>query len=465
VLGGPLDPRAVFDAAVTAAWADEQVGLAAVLIEWALEAGADSPAAELLSNLVLRKLYDEKAEGDGQPAADPFDIRRLLPAVADASIADGQRPSLSLWRLGGIRRLRGSPMVSGRAYFSSWSGTWSEKLATAIAPLLVVVQVMRSAAPWPLKPAALGLAAPSQTDDQMATFFSEIANATEKLPSNQAFSALCRRLAGSDGLTDHGIARARKVVRVRCKLIARAIRRRHMDAILRAPIDQDRLDAIAKAAASCACAKETAGPPVSLFAAVERVPGNQPLRFGIRMTHSRGSLTRPLLEQPVSNETDWWAATMRDHLAATVCRHLLGRVGQPVAVESPEAWRDVVAEGIRRIRGAGGAPLLLYGRDWPGRWVRESELGEAILERLNRAEAHDWARVRTPFLDGVTIERLPVESPTFVVPADAFRPIVFGETDGRLVTVTFDETQRTLTAQGSFDLELGRLDLALVIEA
>lgn len=101
--------------------------------------------------------------------------------------------------------------------------------------------------------------------------------------------------------------------------------------------------------------------------------------------------------------------------------------------------------------------------------VRQSDLGAAILERLNLATARNGAKAHTPFLDAVRIARLPVLCPTLLVPDTLFRRVVFGTVDGRIVAVSFtpdaaDAGTGVLAATGSFDLEFERLDLALVIE-
>lgn len=467
--GWPVEPKAVFQAALTNAWIDKLRALAAVLIEWALEAGPDSPAVGLLDRLLRGAPADPaSAHGAADAHGHAFRATSVLRALCDLTRASNLRPSLGVVQIAGlsrIRRIREVPMVSGRIYMSSLSGSSVDLVASAYAPLLVVLAVRNPNEPWPTSPAALGLTSDSTTDADVAELFMRIAANSGAVPDD-----LLRRLAPSGTATDAKISRARKLVRVHCKLIVRAIRRHRAEVARIAPIDAERLAAIADAAESLAFAKDKAGPPVSLFAAVERVPGEQPLRFGIPMKHGRGSLTKPLLEQPVGNERDWWAQTMRDHVASAICGHLLGRAGQPVSAESPEAWCDVITKGILRIREADCTALLLCGSDYPGRWVCEGELGAAILERLNRTEARDWAKVRTPFLDAVEVVRLPITAPTFVVPATLFRRIVFGDVAGRIVSVDFtpdptDAGTGVLTAQGSFDLEFERLDLALVIKA
>jgi hypothetical protein len=466
--GWPIDPTAVFQAALTNAWTDELRALAVVLLEWASEAGPESVAAGLLDRLLRRTLTDPVSAQEAATAHEhAFRAESLLRALCDLLGPDSLRPNLDPIPLEGlprIRRLRAAPMVSGRTYFSRLRGPRDALIAAAYAPLLVVLAVRAPNERWPTTPEALCLASPSLADDQVARGLVAVAEAAGTVSDD-----LLRRLAPSGTATDEALRRARKAVRVRCKLIARALRRRLSSARRTAPIDPARLAAIADAAESRAFAKDTAGPPVSLFATVARTSGARPRRFGLRMQHRRGSLTTPLLEAPVGNETDWWAETMRDHVAEQVCDHLLIQAGQRVVADSPEAWRDAVAEGIRRIRAAGCTPLLLYGRDYPARWVRSSDLGAAILERLNVAAARDQAKAHTPFLDTVTIARLPVLRPTLLVPDTLFRRAVFGAVNGRIVSVSFtpdaaDAGTGVLAATGSFDLEFERLDLALVID-
>lgn len=471
--GWPVDPTAVFQAALANAWGDGCLALALTLSGWASEAGASSPAATLLASLVHRRFSDsakEKEEGAMLLGPDPFEPASLLRTVAtivaeSPGSQDGRSWALEkrLRRLGELAR---ASFVPDRVY--SGPGT-SDRLHDSWAQLAVCLLAVAlkpgHRGPWPTAPDALGLASPSPADDRVAEFFGKVAEATGTVSDD-----LLRRLAPSGAATEPEIARARKRVRVHCKQITRAIRRRRSATISTAPIDPDRLAAIASAAESRAFAKETAGPPVALFAAVEHVPGEQPIPVERQITdYSRGALTRPLLEQPVSNEAEWWAETFRRQLSAEIYRHVLRRAGQRVQADSPEAWRDTLLAGLARF-GTDGTPVLLWGRDWPGRWARECELGAAILERLNHAKPREWARVRTPFLDAARIEGLPGTGPTLVAPASFFRRIVFGKgADGHIVKVGFtsnpdDPAQGVLAARCTFDLELDRPDLALVIE-
>jgi hypothetical protein len=217
----PVDPLAVFHAAISNAWADEHVALAAVLIAWAMEAGADSPAAELLRRHIHRQSHDTTAGCDDQPEDDPFDITRVLRAIADATIKEEWRPNLSWDRFRRIRDLRDTAMVPGRVYGSSFSGTTSERLAAEISPLLVVLALRTPAQPWPKRPEELGLASPSLAFDGLAGFFTKVAAAVGAVSDD-----LLRRLAPSGTATDQDLRRARKVVLVRCRLIACALRRR-----------------------------------------------------------------------------------------------------------------------------------------------------------------------------------------------------------------------------------------------
>jgi hypothetical protein len=471
--GWPVDPTAVFQAALANAWGDGCLALALTLSGWASEAGASSPAATLLASLVHRR-FSDSAKGTEEGAMllgpDPFELASLLRTVAtivaeSPGSQDGRSWALEkrLRRLGELAR---ASFVPGRVY--SGPGT-SDRLHDSWAQLAVCLLAVAlkpgHRGPWPTAPDALGLASPSPADDRVAEFFGKVAEATGTVSDD-----LLRRLAPSGAATEPEIARARKRVRVHCKQITRAIRRRRSATISTAPIDPDRLAAIASAAESRAFAKETAGPLVALFAAVEHVPGEQPIPVERQITdYSRGALTRPLLEQPVSNEAEWWAETFRRQLSAEIYRHVLRRAGQRVQAHSPEAWRDTLLAGLARF-GTDGTPVLLWGRDWPGRWARECELGAAILERLNHAKPREWARVRTPFLDAARIERLPRTGPTLVAPASYFRRIVFGRgADGHIVKVGFtsnpdDPAQGVLAARCTFDLELDRPDLALVIE-
>ncbi len=470
----PIEPQALFQAAVWNAWSDECLAVALTLIGWTRQAAAHSPAAELARCLIHRRIFDERSTPRSDPlVVDPFDPRWLL-RTATGVVAETMR-SPQAWRrledrIERLHRPTEGRLVPGRVYSG---GGFSFRLVdetASFAPLLVAMALKHGqVGAWPTTPAALGLVDPSPSDEHVARFFDNVAETTEKL-SDPASLELLRGLARSRDITDERIATVRSdVVRV-CQTIARNLRDRRETGLREAEVDPHRLAAIANAAESHAFAKDVSGPPVSLFATVERMRGDQPLPFGVRMSHSRGSLTTPVLEQPVSNEAEWWAQTMRDHVAAIVCRHLIDRAGQHTQVESPETWRDTLIAWLDRIRVAGGIPVLLYGRDWPGRWARGDELGQAILERLNHTNPREWSRARTPFLDDVQIERLPVTGPTLVAPAFFFRRIVFGEgPDGRIVNADFtpstnDPTHGALTSRGTFDLELDRPDLALVIE-
>lgn len=259
--GWPVDPTAVFQAALTSAWIDKLRALAVVLLEWASEAGPESVAADLLDRLLRGTLTDAVSAQEAATAHEhAFRAASLLRALCDLLGPDTLRPSLDpipLEGLSRIRRLRAAPMISGRVYLSRLREPRDALIAAAYAPLLVVLAVRAQDARWPTTLEALGLASPSLADDQVARGLVAVAAAAGTVSDD-----LLRRLAPSGTATDEALRRARKAVRVRCKLIARALRRRLSSARRTAPIDPARLAAIADAAESRAFAKDTAGPPV-----------------------------------------------------------------------------------------------------------------------------------------------------------------------------------------------------------
>jgi hypothetical protein len=363
--------------------------------------------------------------------------------------------------------------VAGIVYGASFgypAKTWRQQLA-----LLMVALALTAAPnePMPKTPGAIGFGAGQAEDQPVAEFLEDLAAAAEGLAAEAPgddLLGLLRALAAKPELLGEEVASVSQGVGKACREIARGLREDRTAAIIAAPLDPARLAAIRDAAEELAFSRETAEPPVSLFGRVETVAGEQPVHFCVPVREQRARLTAPLFERPVANEAKWWRKTMRDCIALEVLRAVLSGAGDRTVAESPEAWRDaVVAWRARAHSSEDGPPVLLFGKDWP--WHDESDLAAAIAERLRGGRPGDVVLARTPFLDGFTIARSPLQSPTILAPAGLFRSLAFGTgPDGHVLAATFhpdeaDPATGVLTVSGSLSIDLDRPHRALVIEA
>lgn len=465
-------PEGIFSAAFRAKWRAECIDLLLVLSAWAYAAGPESPAAMLAAKLIRGQLSDPAQRGEpSTSSSDMLESRTFLQDIANGHSGGWQSTGpLNHDRLRRLQQLVATRSVAGVPYLTS-EGIPATTYRREIVTVLVVLSVRSPpGTQWPTHASAIGLPNANSSDADLAQFFEELAKETDTLDGDEVL-ALLRGLAADQNLDLKRIAAARKRVRIHSRLLARDLRRRRHVAIAQAPIDPTRLSAIAEAAESHAFDLVTAGPPVCLFTQVRRVSGTLPYPIELRMRHERGSLTIPLLQQPVGNEVSWWGETMRDHVAGAIMRELTRRAGARIIVESPEEWRDKLAAGLAGLGTPKAPPILVFGHDWPFRFDREDDLATAMFDRLAGTGHNEWTQVRTPFLDSVNIARVPVHGPTLVAPADMFKELRFQQSpDGRMVAVHFvpdtaKQTNGLLTATSGFELVLDRPERAFVIEA
>lgn len=139
------------------------------------------------------------------------------------------------------------------------------------------------------------------------------------------------------------------------------------------PIDPQRLDEIESAACEKGFNPKTGKFPLYLFDEILTTKEQLTSFTNRHDRHERGSLTNPLMDQPVSNEKSWWSSTISDYVAGVVLGDVL-RQSEKTQAFTPDGityW-----QAIANFMGNDKSShiLIVSGRGDP-EWLREWEWG------------------------------------------------------------------------------------------
>lgn len=127
-----------------------------------------------------------------------------------------------------------------------------------------------------------------------------------------------------------------------------------------AEIDPNRLREIARAASQEAFQPERSGFPIALFSEVDFT--NLHLeRFTLNATNqNKGEYTRPLMSDPVSNESSFWADAMKRQVAVVILSDVLRKSDfQTIIAPTAEAFWEALQRAEEALRSEGLKPILI----------------------------------------------------------------------------------------------------------
>jgi len=265
-----------------------------------------------------------------------------------------------------IKDMERPEMVSSRVY----SGFGADDLDSLMDQQLLVFAAVSNAA-W----TADGLG--RQVDIWMTTQYPSIAILQQKvaswlqrlnmpeLPSQPVLQIFASKARG-----EVNPAEAWSQVRQGLQSFQALLQARRNDALIAAPIDPERLTAIAVSASRRGFAREGAGFPVNIFQSIQFTaePANE---FTLTLQQVRkGELTAVEMDQRAINSQDWWERTMSDRVCAVAMADVLGqcRIVDQVTT-TPETYWAALKSGATRLRDRGETPILLVDNPTQPRWL------------------------------------------------------------------------------------------------
>lgn len=165
------------------------------------------------------------------------------------------------------------------------------------------------------------------------------------------------------------------------------------EAVRDAAISAARLHEVAEWSSRLAFSSENAGLPIWLFRDVTTSTSAQRERSLILKNMNKGEFTDPEFVQRAVNEGDWYAKTVRDHVAAGVMADVLHelRVADVVADTAASYWQELTRTADE-IHKASQRPVLLVENATIPKWIWDWTLTE-----------HDE---RAPRPEGLVLQRL-----------------------------------------------------------
>lgn len=366
----PVLPRDVYAGIFHNAWRDHIVTVAAVCIHWCFEFGAGGTAALAARMLLAGERYDKGASS--VRAAEPPSVTDILIAtlrIVGAGWPFSESYSSRFENLAErLDEVRQQPWVSMRVYSSNgglgFAKLYAEHALALMATLDTAVEVRVSD---PLR--RMLVDGDDETKRRREDYLRGLLEALPGLGRDACepiFEAIKR--PGYQIEYDAGLAIVRSLVQQ-----SLATLETHREQMIRqVAIDPARLRDIATAAAALGFSKENGAFPIHAFAVVETVPGEL-TTFTLRaLNQEKGAYTGPKMAQPVSNEKEWWSATMRDQVANVIWRDVLQATPfETLTGLSPEEFWNSVKHAASQIRAAGGDPILVISSSMEPAWLNE----------------------------------------------------------------------------------------------
>ena len=181
------------------------------------------------------------------------------------------------------------------------------------------------------------------------------------------------------------LERRREHVRALLSTLVKELTSHRDDRLRTAEIDPTRLDKIADMAAAAAFSKVSGAFPLPLFQAVEFTP-DLLQSFMLRdKDQERGLYTRPLMTQPVANETNFWRDVINEKVAEVVLYDMVQTAPKhEVRADTPETYWKVLRDEAAQIEQVGGTPILLVRNDIFPRWLSDWRWGRVFSRSAPR---------------------------------------------------------------------------------
>jgi len=367
---------AVFAACLNNLWVDTCCIAIYVLTVWSKDCKCDQSlpakiAADLISGRSLR--HGGHAVGGYKPYEG---INDLLMAIlrqyfADGHYRQGYRSRLDKY-VEQIAELSKSEMVSGRIY--SWSGADDldsvrdgQLLALLLAvpkdwtPSHEIIEMLRE---W------------SNTANEKVREFTRMLDAWKTRLNDDSFSEVmegyeCMRSKVTSGARTEFMEARANLGHAIDQLIALVTQVRDK-ALEEAPTSERRLLEIGRWASDEGFALETASFPLPLFGEIMYLAESLPARSLVIKGMRKGEFTDPPMADSAANESEWFAHTMRDHVAASVLDLALAELKpERVSADTPEAYWACIRRFANDVSQTGLHPILLLENPTIPGWVWE----------------------------------------------------------------------------------------------
>ncbi len=366
----PVAPCDVYAGIFQNAWRDHIVTIAAVCIRWCFEFGASGTAALAARMLLAGERYDKGASGvRGANLLTASNILIGTLRIVGAGWPFSKSYSSRFENLAErLDELRQEPWVSMRIY-SSIGGLGFTTLYAEHALALM---------------ATLDTSGQARVDDQLRRMLVDGDDGTKRRREDY-LRGLLGALPGLDPAASEPIFNAIRrpgheigydaslaIVRTLVEESITMLETHREQAIRQAVIDPKRLQDVATAAAALGFSKETSAFPIHMFAVVEIVP-DELATFTFRsLNQEKGAYTAPRMAQPVSNEREWWSATMRDQVANIIWRDVLRATPfETLSGLSPEEFWNSIKHAASQIRAVGSVPILVISGRMEPVWLNE----------------------------------------------------------------------------------------------
>ncbi|MCF8179333.1 MAG: hypothetical protein K9J74_12555 [Sulfuritalea sp.] len=373
---GSLNHMAVLAACLNNLWTDTCCVAIYVLAVWSKECKCEQSlpakvAADLISGRPLRQ--GGHAVGGDTPydGTDDLLMTILRQYFADGHYRRGYRNRLDKY-VERIAELSKSEMISGRIY--SWSGADDLDSVRDGQLMVLLLAVPKDWKPGPGITELLGEW--SNTDNEKVREFARMLDAWKTRINDPSFSEV---MEGYECLRSKVAAGARvEFVEARAsfghaieQLIA-LVNEVRSKALENAPPSERRLLEIGQWASREGFAIETSSCPLPLFDEISPVVELLPARSLAIKGMRKGEFTDPPMDDTASNESEWFAHTMRDHVAASVLGATLAELKpEVVSIDTPEAYWARMQRFASDVRQAGLHPILLLENPTVPGWLWE----------------------------------------------------------------------------------------------
>ena len=365
--------RGLLIAVVKNYWTDIQILVVELLLASAqsnvLINPNESLALEIASGMLMGKQWRTGGRSDNPLAAltgSDYMEAKFRQYAANGRLRSGYAGRLSQF-IERIKRQEGPDMVSSRVY----SGFGADDLDSLQRQQLLLIAVMSdtdSQVPESLK---------RQVSVWLSSRYSSIEILRQKIKgwlkhldddveiSQQVLPALLFLMNKSINATQ-GIANVRRSI----ESLNEIVETMRSEALVAEPVDPERLLEISRYASSKAFDKKTGAFPLHLFSSVHIIgdPGED---FILNMNQVRkGELTRTEMDQRASNESDFWANTLAQHVGAVLIADVLSKCNKrDLFVPDAEAYWSALKAEAALIVEQGATPILILDNATRPEWI------------------------------------------------------------------------------------------------
>ncbi|MGE3425014.1 MAG: hypothetical protein AB7N24_23445 [Dehalococcoidia bacterium] len=353
-------PKAVFAACIRNLWTDTCCVAMYVLVLWGRRCECDSSlAAHILHSMIEgRPLREGSVSGNLRPVRGPGDLlaSMLRQSYAASAYRSGYRALLDNW-VERVSALTEGEWVSGWVY-GGWGANDLASLRDGQLLLLTFLVTTRWAPVASVDEVLRGWV--NNDDENLRELGRDLAGYRERLESTDFndFAGLFTCLTRKSN-NERDFRAARDQARAGLASVSERIDAIRGEALRVAEVSDRRLRQIAAWCSSLAFTRETAGFPVKLFEEVVATEEAGEERTAVLARRDKGEFTEPVMAQLAVNEDDWFARTIKHHVAAFVMADILRKANADVADGSTAERYWAHVKRFRDIAVSGGYQAIL----------------------------------------------------------------------------------------------------------